>query len=276
MSDDGPDDALVVERPEVLEAAAAAGEDRQLRGVVLAALGAALLDPALEAAERATTMLAGASSPWTWHATRTTRVSGQRRARTWPMSRQTTPVGLVTTAIVVGRCGSGRLRAWSNRPSWVELRLERLEAQREVAEPGRLDRLDVELERALRLEEVDPAVDDDPEPGLRLERRSDALVAEPDALERAAVVLEAEVRVPGRADRHPADLALDPDVPQPVVGPDGLADGPRDLADAEDLQPERAGRRARRRRRGAGVGQGRGVVGGVPSGEQSVGPRVRR
>ena len=35
------------------------------------------------------------------------------------MSRQTTPVGLVTTAITAGRCGSGRLRAESNRPSWV-------------------------------------------------------------------------------------------------------------------------------------------------------------
>ena len=35
------------------------------------------------------------------------------------MSRQTTPVGLVMTAIVVGRGGSGRLRAVSNRPSWV-------------------------------------------------------------------------------------------------------------------------------------------------------------
>ena len=33
------------------------------------------------------------------------------------MSCQTAPVGLVMTAIVVGRVGSGRLRAPSNRPS---------------------------------------------------------------------------------------------------------------------------------------------------------------
>ena len=125
-----------------------------------------------------------------------------------------------------------------------QLRLERLEPERQVAEARRLDRLDVELERALRLEQVDPAVDDDPEAGLGLERRADPLVAEPDALERAAVVLEAEVGVARGADRHPADLALDPDVAQPLVGADGVADGPRDLADAEDLQPERAGRRA--------------------------------
>ena len=100
------------------------------------------------------------------------------------MSRQTTPVGLVMTAIVVGRGGSGRLRAVSNRPSAVEPRLERLEPERQVAEARRLDRLDVELERALRLEQVDPAVGDDPEPGLGLERGPHALVAEPDALER--------------------------------------------------------------------------------------------
>ena len=39
------------------------------------------------------------------------------------MSRQTTPVGLVITAIVVGRAGSGRLRAVSNRPSWASFAL---------------------------------------------------------------------------------------------------------------------------------------------------------
>ena len=164
------------------------------------------------------------------------------------MSRQTTPVGLVMTAIVVGRGGQRPLAGRVEQALLGELRLQRLEPERQVAEPGRLDRLDVELERALLLEEVDPAVDDDPEPGLRLERRADALVAEPDALERAAVVLEREVGVAGRADRDPADLALDPDVGQALVGPDGLADGPRDLADAEDPQPERSGRRARRRR----------------------------
>ncbi len=66
---------------------------------------------------RAPTMLAGAPSPWTWHATSTTRASGQRRASTLHTSRQTAPVGEVTTAITGGRSGSGRLRAASNRPS---------------------------------------------------------------------------------------------------------------------------------------------------------------
>ncbi len=52
VGDDRPDDALVVERPQVLEAAAAAGEDRHLRGVVGSPFALALLDPALQAAER--------------------------------------------------------------------------------------------------------------------------------------------------------------------------------------------------------------------------------
>ena len=120
------------------------------------------------------------------------------------MSRQTTPVGLVMTAIVVGRGGSGRFRAASKSPSCVKARLERLEPERQVAEARRLDRLDVELKGALRLEQVDAAMGDDPQAGLRLERGSHSLVAEPDALERVPLVLEREVRVPGGADGRPA------------------------------------------------------------------------
>ncbi len=216
-------------------------------------------------------MLAGASSPWTLQATRTTCVSGQRRARTWPMSRQTTPVGLVMTAIVVGRAGSGRFRAGVEQALLGESRLQRLEAQRQVAEARGLDRFDVELERSLRLEQVDPAVGDDPEAGLGLERRADALVAEPDALERVALVLEREVRVTRRADGHPADFALDPHVTQPFVRSDRIPNGIRDLADTEDPEAECSGRRERRVRHRAG---GRARVLGrvrVPGREQAVG-----
>ena len=90
------------------------------------------------------------------------------------MSFHTAPVGLVMTAIVAGRVGSGRLRAASNSPSAASRAFKRLETQGQVAEPRRLDRLDVELERALRLEQVDPAVGDHPQAGLRLERGADA------------------------------------------------------------------------------------------------------
>ena len=144
-------------------------------------------------------MLAGAASPWTCAATRTTRVSGQRRASTWQMSFQTAPLGLVITAIVAGRVGSASLAFGREQPFRREPGLERLEAEGQVAEPGRLDRVDVELERALRLEQVDPAVRDDAQPRLRLERGTLPVVAEPDALELVAFVLQREVGVAGRS-----------------------------------------------------------------------------
>ena len=131
------------------------------------------------------------------------------------MSCQTAPVGLVMTAIVRGRGGQRPLARAIEQALGRQAGLERLEPDREVAEARRLDRLDVELERALRLEHVDPAVGDDPQPGLGLERRREPLVAEPDALQLAALVLEGEVGVAGARDRDPADLALDPDVAQP-------------------------------------------------------------
>ena len=90
------------------------------------------------------------------------------------MSRQTTPVGLVITAIVAGRGRQRTLARLVEQALGGEPGLERLEPDREVAEARRLDRLDVELDRALLLEQVDPAVDDDPEARLRLEGGSQA------------------------------------------------------------------------------------------------------
>ncbi len=146
--------------------------------------------------------------------------SGQRRASTWQTSFQTAPVGEVMTAMTAGRDGSGRLRAASNRPSACKSRLELFELDREVADARRLDRFDVELERALGLVQVDPPVGDDPQAGLGLERVPDPLVAEPDALELRLLVLEREVGVAGRRDRDPPDLALDPQVAKALVGAD--------------------------------------------------------
>ena len=168
------------------------------------------------------------------------------------MSRHTAPVGLVTTAIVAGR---GRQRTLSCRIEQALGRqpgLERLEAQCQVAQARRLERIDVELERAARLVEVDPAVGDDAEPGLGLERRALAIVAEPDALELVALVLEREVGMARRGDRDPADLALDPQVRQARVLADGAADGAGDLADPEDPYAELAGGRGRSRTRCGG------------------------
>ena len=96
VGDDRPDDALVVERPEVLEQPPPRARIVTLRSVVGPARRARLLrDPALEPAERRDDARRRRRRPGPGTATRTTRVSGQRRARTWQMSRQTTPVGLV-------------------------------------------------------------------------------------------------------------------------------------------------------------------------------------
>jgi len=84
------------------------------------------------------------------------------------------------------------------QPLGRQARLERFEPQGQVAEPRRLDRLDVELQAAVGLIQVHPPVRDDPKSSLRLERGPHPVVAEPDALELAALVLEREVGVPRR------------------------------------------------------------------------------
>ena len=135
-------------------------------------------------------------------------------------------------------------------------RLERLEAEREVSKTGRLQRGDVQLVDAARVVDVDPAVGDDAQSRLRLERRGEPIVTEPDAGELAALVLEREVAVAGARDRHAADLALDPHVAEPGIAADRVFHGTGDVADGEDLQRDRrrlGGPRARcRSGRGAG------------------------
>ena len=135
------------------------------------------------------------------------------------MSCQTAPVALVATPMTAGRAGSGRLRAESNSPSAASRAFSASNLQGQVAEAGRLDRRDVELVDALGLEDVDPPVDDDAQPGPRLERRGQPLVAEEDAGQLAALVLQREVAVPGRRDRDAPDLALHPDVAQVRLAP---------------------------------------------------------
>src|SRR4029077_14328668 len=68
------------------------------------------------------------------------------------------------------RDGRGPRREWPlaggiEKAFGGETRLERLEPQGQVTEARRLDRFDVDLERALRLEQVDPPVCDDTQPG---------------------------------------------------------------------------------------------------------------
>ncbi len=121
-------------------------------------------------------------------------------------------------------------------PLGGELRLHRLEAQGEVAEAGRLQRVDVQLVGALLLEDVDPAVDDDLQSGLRLERDARPVVAEDDAAQLRAGVLERQVGVTGSADADLADLALDPDVSQVRRCAQAIADDPGELGDRPDAR----------------------------------------
>ena len=186
------------------------------------------------------------------------------------MSCQTAPVSLVTTAMTAGRSGSGRLRAASNRPSALSRALSASNWRVRSPNPAGWTAADVELVDAIRVEHVDPAVGDDPQPGPRLVRRGQPVVPEPDALELAALVLEREVRVARARHGDPPDLALDPHVVQPLVAPDGLADGPGDArrrrgSSARTSRPARPARRARPR-----VLARRGLVGRVPGRQRPV------
>ncbi len=163
------------------------------------------------------------------------------------MSFQTAPVGLVMTAIVARPGRKRPLPGRIEQPFGREPGLQSLEPECQVAEAGRLDRLDVQLERSLRLKEVDAAVGDHSEPGLSLERGTHPVVTEPHALELVALVLEGEVGMARRGDRDPPDLALDPQVGEARIGPHRAADRPGDVADPQDAKTERA-RRGRRTR----------------------------
>ena len=155
--DDRPDDPFVVERPEVLERAAAAGEDRQLGRLGDPSVPIQGLQPALQPAERPDDALRRAL------ALDAARHEEHPRHRPAPGEhrRDVVPDDPGRARDHGDRRGSLRQRSLAvlgEQPLGVEAGLQRLEPDREVAEPRRLDRFDVELDRALLLEQVDPAV----------------------------------------------------------------------------------------------------------------------
>jgi hypothetical protein len=162
MGHDRPNDPLVVERPQVLERSAAAGQDDHGRRVLRAAVGPALLAPA------------GQPVQGRDDARRRTLALDLARRQDEPGQR---PAPRHHVADVVpdraggarrhaddGRPGgSGRLRAESNSPSAASRAFSASNLQGQVAEPGRLDRRHVQLVDALGSRRRRPAVDDDPQ-----------------------------------------------------------------------------------------------------------------
>ena len=237
MRGDGAHDGLLVEGPQVLERAAAAGDDDDVHGEARGRVR-----PAAEAAQRPHDGLLGA---------RALDLAGAHDdARQGPAARDD------AVHVVEDRAGQRGDDADAARPARQgplargveeafrrEASLERLEAQGQVAHAGRLQALHVELVGALRLEDVQPAVGDDAEAGARLEGQGQAVVSEDHAAQLGALVLQREVAVPSRADRDLSDLTLDPDPGQPGRAADGVADEAREVAHGEHARP--GGRRAR-------------------------------
>ena len=215
VPDDGTDDRLVVECPEVLERAPTTGQDRHGRRLLRLTGGNPGSRVALDAPEGA--HQAGR------RAFPLDPRGNQHDPRQRPAPRQDVadvlPDGAGRARDHGDRRGSGRQGAFAGgveQPFSRQSRLQRLEPEHQIPETGWLDRLHVKLERTLRLEQVDPTVGHDPQPRLGLECRALAVVAKPDALELAALVLQREIRVSRGRYRDPSDLPLDPQVGQQV------------------------------------------------------------
>ena len=222
---DGADDGLLVEGPEVLERAPAAGHDdhidREPGGRVR---------PATDATERTDDGLGSSRA--------------LDLAGTHDDPRQRPAPGDDAADVVEHGTREGRHDADTARPgrqralsARVEEALGReaclggLETKRQVSHPRRLEAVHVELVGALRLEDVHPPMRDDPDAGAGLQRHDHAIVAEDHAAQLCPLVLQREIAVPGRADRDLADLALDPHTAEPWCGADGVADEACQVAD---------------------------------------------
>ena len=115
----------------------------------------------------------------------------------------------------------------------LQFRLEQLELLIEIAHARRLDRIDVELIRALHFVHADLAVREDGvafAQALHVGRDGGAPHG---ALDGRAAVFEREVDVPARRTAEVADLALHPHVLQAIVHLEHLADVARQFADGD-------------------------------------------
>ena len=126
------------------------------------------------------------------------------------MSRSAAPSIDVTRPMRRGSAGSGRLRAWSNRPSSGELLLELLERLLQGAETLRLHVLADDLILALRVVDADLAARHDLQAVFRLELQVAHRGAEHHRLDLRRAVLEREVQVPGVPDAGVRESRLRP------------------------------------------------------------------
>ena len=135
----GADHDLLVEAPQVFEAAAAARDDQNVRvGECARPVGRAL-KPRIAVA-----ISAALPSPWTRTGHSTT-WAGKRSSKPCIMSRITAPVGDVMTPTTRGRNGSATLARVVEQALGGELLLALLEQRHQGADAGRLECLDDDL-----------------------------------------------------------------------------------------------------------------------------------
>ena len=199
-ADDRPRHDLLVERPEVFEAAAAAGDDDQVGPG----------DPVGQG-ERGDD-LAAAPAPWTRRRRDQDLGARQRRPMTWSRSRTAAPVGLVTTTIRRGIAGQGPLPARVEQPLGGEPGHRLAERQLQRPDPLGLEPADDELVLAPRRVDGHAAEARTARPSVR-SKTSRCAVALPDHRpDLRRVVLEGEVDVPRPRPRDVRDLAVQRDL----------------------------------------------------------------
>ena len=145
---DRADEALVAEREQILEAAAAAREhdDVDVRAARTARASASMTPCA-------------ARGPWTYVSATSTFAAGKRAWIVVMTSRFAAASFPVTSPIRRGSSGSARFRSAANRPFCRELRLQPLERGEVRADAEALDRERAHAVVAALLEELGPAED---------------------------------------------------------------------------------------------------------------------
>ena len=192
--------ALLVERPQVLDRAAAAPDDQHVD--FAPCVGGA--DGGGDLGRRAGALDAAGIDD---HRERGP-AARERRQHVVQRRRRAVEVTIPTAR---GNAGSGRLRSSREPAGRLEPRLEAGELLVQRAQAGEADRLDVELELAARFVDRRRGAQLDGEAVPEREARMLRLVAKEHAGDLRRGVLEVEVAVPGGGPREAGDLPGDPE-----------------------------------------------------------------